>query len=122
MIHEKENREDLELHLKQNGKKFSEQCVTLMREMYKGRKLNGPIVEQEFKMNSRRLRNCIEGRPDIVKRAWRKDLQNNTVVMDYWIDVPPSPTKAAAIAIGQKILDQINARANGIQQDLFTNQ
>lgn len=116
LIHENENREDLEIHLKQNRKKFSQQCVILMEEMYKGRKLNGPIVEQEFKMNSRRLRNCIEGRPDVVKREWRKNKENKTVVMDYWIDITPLPTKAKLIQWAGEFLDK---QAKLVQKELF---
>lgn len=118
MIHELENREDLELHLKQNGKKFSEQCVILMREMYKGRKLNSMIVEREFLYNSRRLRDCREHRPDIVKSRWEVDKDGKTKYMLYWIDVPLPPTKAKAIAEGQKILDMMNNN-NFTQQQLF---
>jgi len=116
MIHERENREDLEAHLKQNGKKFSNQCVTLMIEMYKGRRLSGPVVEQEFKMNSRRLRNCIEGRPDVVKRGWRKDILNNTTVMEYWIDIPMPETKKQLVEWAGNYLEK---KAQLKQQSLF---
>lgn len=117
MLHQFENREDLELHLKQNGKKFGEQCVELMKAMYKGRKLNSMIVEREFLYNSRRLRDCREGRPDIVKSCWVTDADGKTKYVQYWIDIPPSPTKQRAIAEGQKILDAMNDKSK--QGELF---
>lgn len=117
MTHERENREDLELHLKQNGKKFSQQCVILMQEMYKGRKLNAMIVEREYNFNSRRLRDCRECRPDIVKSCWVTDANGKTKYVQYWIDRPISPTKAKAIEEGQRILDAMSDKSK--QGELF---
>ncbi len=109
MLHETENREDLELHLKANKEKFSKQCVVLMEDMYKGKRLNAMIVEREYQFNSRRLRDCRQGRPDIVKSVWIVDKENNTKYVEYWIERPLSPTKAKAVAEGQKILDLMNS-------------
>ena len=118
MIHEAENREDLELHLKQNGKKFNAQCVRLMEEMYKGRRLTSAIIFDEWRYDSRRLRDCRQHRPDIVKSRWEVDKDGKTKYMLYWIDVPLPPTKTKAIAEGQKILDMMN-KNNFTQQQLF---
>ena len=117
MTHEFENREDLELHLKKNGKKFSQQCVVLMQEMYKGKKLNAMIVEREYNFNSRRLRDCRECRPDIVKSCWVTDEDGKTKYVQYWIDRPISLTKQRAIEIGQQILDSMNNKSK--QGELF---
>lgn len=106
LLHERESRDDLELHLKQNGKKFSDQCVTLMREMYKGRKLTHAIAYEEFRCDTRRLRDCRQHRPDIVRSRWETDKDGKTKYMIFWIEVI-HPTKKAAIEVGEQILQQM---------------
>lgn len=113
MIHETENREDLELHLKANGKKFSKQCVRLMEDMYRGRRLNSMIVTQEYKYNDRRLRDCRQHRPDIVKSVWLTDENNNTRFVEYWIDRPVPPSKQESILWATNLLDKMK---DGVKQ------
>ncbi len=76
------------------------------------------MVEQEYHFNSRRLRDCRQHRPDVVKSCWITDKDGKTKVMQYWIEIPPSPTKAAAIKIGEQILEQMRNKGFS-QQQLF---
>ena len=93
ILHQRENSEETELHFKSNGKKFSDQCIILMKAMYWGRKLNSMIVAQEYKFNDRRLRDCRQWRPDLVKSKWAKDEKDNTLYMEYWVETPKQVTK-----------------------------
>jgi hypothetical protein len=117
MLHEFENRDDLTLHLKQNGKKFSDQCVRLMTEMYRGRKLTHKIAYEEFGCDTRRLRDCRQHRPDIVRSRWEVDKDGKTKYMLFWIEIV-HPSKQKAIEMGEKILQQM--RDNELNQgELF---
>jgi len=93
MLHEIENNPDTQSFLKENGKKFSRDCVMAMKLMYGGVRLNGDTCKELYGFHDRRLRDCIAGRPDIVKRAWKKNADGNRLCVEYWIDVPKPPTK-----------------------------
>lgn len=108
MLHQRENNQDSEDFLKSNGKKFSQDCVTAMKLMYSGVKLNGDTCKQLYGFSDRRLRECFTARPDVVKKAWKKDSKGKRLYVEYWISPPQSLTKERAIAEGQKILDAMN--------------
>jgi len=116
LLHDRENREDLDLHLKQNGKKFNAQCVKLMEEMYKGRKLTSAIIFDEWRYDSRRLRDCRQHRPDIVKSRWEVDKDGKTKYMLYWIEII-HPSKKASIEWATELLEKM--KNEGKQQELF---
>lgn len=118
MIHERENNEETESFLKENGKKFSQDCVTALKLMYSGVKLNGNTCKQLYGFHDRRLRECREARPGVVKSAWVKDSTGKRLYVEYWIEPPITPTKAAAIADGQRILDLMNSGGYS-QPELF---
>lgn len=107
MLHKRETTEDTESFLKENGKKFSQDCITAMKLMYGGVKLNGDTCKQLYGIHDRRLRECRQARPDIVKSAWKKDSNGKRLYVEYWIEIM-TPTKAKAIEDGQKILDAMN--------------
>ena len=115
ILHIRENREDLELHLKQNGKKFNKQCVHLMEQMYKGERFTYDIIYTRWKYDSRRLRDCRQHRPDIVKSRWEVDKDNKTRYVIFWIDVPRRPTKSESILWAENYLSNLK------QSELFTN-
>jgi hypothetical protein len=94
MIHEHENNQDTESFLKSNGKKFQGDCVTAMKLMYSGVRLNGDTCKELYGFHDRRLRNCREARPDIVKSAWKLDGNGHRLYVEFWIDVPKPPTKS----------------------------
>lgn len=94
MIHEHENWEDGNSFLKQNGKKFQGDCLMAMKLMYQGIRLNSETCWNVYHIHDRRLRNCREARPDIVKSDWVRDANGKRKYVEYWIDVPKPPTKS----------------------------
>lgn len=115
MLHLRESTIETESFLKQNGKKFSQDCVTAMKLMYQGVKLNGDTCKGLYGFHDRRLRDCRQGRPDIVKSAWKRDSKGNRLYVEFWIDVPLPPTKQKAIAWATEFLD----KQQQIQPTLF---
>ena len=97
MLHQRENNQDTETFLKSNGKKFQGDCVTAMKLMYEGVRLNGDTCKQLYNLHDRRLRNCYEARPDIVKREWKLNHKGKRMYVEYFILIPPKPTKTSVI-------------------------
>ena len=93
ILHEHENNQDTESFLKSNGKKFQGDCVTAMKLMYGGVRLNGDTCKQLYGFHDRRLRNCFEARPDIVKKQWVLDGNGRRKYVEYWIEKIKPPTK-----------------------------
>lgn len=116
MLHETENTLDTELFLKENGEKFSRDCIKAMQLMYMGIRLNGETCKQLYAIHDRRLRDCLAGRPDIVKREWKRDEKGRRLYKEYWIDVPQPPTKKEVI---EKWKEQIKNGAEFKQLDLL---
>jgi hypothetical protein len=118
MLHERENSEETESFLKENGKKFSQDCITALKLMYSGIKLNGNTCKQLYGFHDRRLRELRDAKPGIVKSAWAKNSEGRRLYVEFWIEQPMSKTKAAAIAMGEKILQQMKDRGFN-QGELF---
>ena len=112
MLHERETTEETESFLKQNGKKFSQDCITAMKLMYSGVKLNGDTCKQLYGFHDRRLRECRQARPDVVKSAWKTDSKGKRLYVEFWIEIM-TPTKAKAIEDGQRILDAMEKIKQG---------
>ena len=93
MVHEKENNQDTESFLKSNGDKFKGDCLTAMKLMYQGVRLNGDTCKELYGFSDRRLRNCIAARPDIVKKQWVLDGNGKRKYVEYWIEKIKPPTK-----------------------------
>ena len=93
MIHSKENNQDTESFLKSNGKKFQGDCLTVMKLLYSGLRLNAQLLVEKYHLHDRRLRNCREARPDIVKSGWVHDANGKRLYVEYWVDVPKPVTK-----------------------------
>ena len=111
MLHETENNLETELFLKKNGKKFSQDCITAMKLMYQGVRLNGNTCKQLYGFHDRRLRDCRAARPDIVKSQWVCDRDNNERYVEFWVELPAPPTKKEVIKKWSKY----------VPQDLFGN-
>lgn len=105
MLHERENNQDTESFLKENGKKFSQDCITAMKLMYQGIKLNGETCKQLYGFHDRRLRECRDARPGIVKSAWKRDAAGKRLYVEFWIDTPLPPTKQEAVRWATEFLD-----------------
>lgn len=94
MLHEFENNLDTQEFLKSNGKKFNGDCLIAMKLMYQGLRLNSETCWNVYHIHDRRLRNCREARPDIVKSDWVRDEKGKRKYVEYWIDKPKVyPTK-----------------------------
>ena len=94
ILHEHENSPDTESFLKSNGQKFRGDCITAMKLMYGGVRLNGDTCKELYGFHDRRLRNCREARPDIVKSEWKRNEKGERMYVEFWIDTPKPPTKS----------------------------
>lgn len=92
MIHERENNDISENHLKDNGGKFSRHCVFVLGLMYRGMRLTARQLEREYNIDGRRLRDIFANRKE-CKRDWRKDDKGKNSEMEYWLEIPKQPTK-----------------------------
>ena len=93
MIHERENNADTESFLKSNGKKFQGDCLTVMRLLYSGARLSSKDCWEKYGLHDRRLRNCFQARPDVVKREWKLNGEGKRMYVEYYIQIPKHPTK-----------------------------
>lgn len=98
MIHEFENNDDTQSFLKENGQKFVGDCLIAMKLMYQGVRLNGDTCKELYGIHDRRLRNCRDARPDIVKSEWKRNANGKRLYVEFWIDVPKLPSKTALTA------------------------
>lgn len=119
LLHEKENNEWSENFLKSNGEKFKADCVKVLKLLYTGIRLTGKQVNDTTGMadGGRRLREIYAARKD-CKKGIRMKKEGGLEGVEYWLEIPLPPTKAKAIAEGQKILDMMN-KPNAVQQNLF---
>jgi len=117
MLHEFENNESSEQHLKDNGEKFSRHCNFVLGLLYQGKRLTARQLERDYNVDGRRLRDIFANRSE-CKRQWRKDADGKTQEMEYWLDIPPSPTKQKAIDWATELLDKMKG-GNLEQQNLF---
>ena len=118
LIHERENNPISEMFLKDGGEKFSNDCITVLKILYSGKRYTGKeicdITGQAA--GDRRLRDIFASRKDCMKAPRRKP-NGKLEGMEYWLNIPMPKTKERAIAEGQKILDAMNDKSK--QGELF---
>lgn len=114
LLHEIETSSDTESFLKQNGKKFSQDCINAMKLMYQGIKLNGDTCKHLYGFHDRRLRNCREGRPDIVKSEWKRDANGKRLYVEYWIEIPRPITKTQLIQKTSEAIEKLRVVENNL--------
>ena len=90
-IHQRENNEVSENHLKDNGKKFSRHCNIVLGLMYRGMRITARQLEREYNIDGRRLRDIYANRKE-CKKAWRVE-DGKEIEMEYWLEIPKQPTK-----------------------------
>lgn len=105
LIHERENNEVSEKHLKDNGAKFSRHCCVVLTLMYKGMRLTARQLEREYNIDGRRLRDIFANRKE-CKKEWRVE-DGKEIEMEYWLDIPPYPTKSAVIERSTRVIEMI---------------
>lgn len=108
MLHKRETSPETESFLKENDIKFKGDCLTVIKLLYSGLRLNGHDLVKKYGMDSRRLRNVIAARPDIVCKEWKLNKNGKRMYVEYFIKPILLPTKRQAIEEGQRILDTMN--------------
>lgn len=121
-IHQKENSEWSEQFLKSNGAKFNADVVRVLMLLYSpvGRRLTAKQVNDITGMadGGRRLRDIKAGRKD-CKKGLRHKPGGGLEGVEYWLDIPPYPTKSAVIERSAKVIELMKNIPNGKQQNLF---
>lgn len=109
--HERENNEVSEEFLKDNGAKFNNDCIKVLRLLYTGRKYTAKEINDTLNMadGGRRLRDIYANRKD-CKRQKRYKADGHLEGMEYFLDIPV-PTKKQVI----------EKWSNCVPQDLFGN-
>ncbi len=102
ILHEVENNELSESFLKDNGKKFGDDCVIVLRLLYKGMRLTAKNVNDLTGMadGGRRLRDIIKARKDCKKAVRYTNGKKEGV--EYWLEIPKQPTKESLIAAARE--------------------
>lgn len=108
LLHEAENNESSEQHLKDNGEKFSRHCNFVLGLLYQGMRLNARQLEREYNIDGRRLRDIYANRKE-CKRAWVKGADDKTQVMEYWLDIPTPPSKTEVIIKATKTINALKS-------------
>jgi hypothetical protein len=93
ILHQHENNELSESFLKENGEKFSNQCVMVLRLLYKGIKLTAKQTNDILNIadGGRRLRDLFAFRSDVKKQVRYTNGKKEGV--EYFLDIPKQPTK-----------------------------
>lgn len=106
ILHERENWEGGESHLKDNGEKFNNHCVAVLRLLYQGKRLNARQLETEYGYDGRRIRDVAANRKD-VKKQWVKSSEGKTRYVEYWMEIPAIPTKSMCIQKAERVIEDL---------------
>ncbi len=104
-LHQRENNEISENHLKDNGEKFQRGCVFVLQLLYKGYRLNARQLEVDYNLDGRRLRDVFANRKDVV-REWVKGADGKTKYMEYRMEFPKPPTKQQVITHWDEVIQK----------------
>jgi hypothetical protein len=120
LLHEMENNEWSEQFLKDNGEKFHNDCIVVLRLLYKGMRLTAKNVNDITNMadGGRRLRDIIKFRKDCKKQIRRKP-EGGMEGVEYWLDIPPYPTKNNVIERAAKVINLMQSVGDLKQGGLF---
>lgn len=96
-LHDRENNEWSESFLKENGKKFGDDCVTVLRLLYKGMRLTAKQTNDITGMadGGRRLREIFGHRKECQKAARR--INGKFEGVEYWLEIPQPATKTELV-------------------------
>lgn len=103
LLHEIENNETSERHLKDNGEKFSRHCNFVLSLMYIGKRFTARQLEREYNIDGRRLRDIFANRKE-CKREWLLCHDGKTREMEYWLEIPKPQTKQNVVKFYQQQL------------------
>lgn len=116
MTHLVENNDDSQRHLDENRGKFESDGEFLYRLLKMGKRFSDQEVVSKYGINGRRLRELFNEKSD-VKKQWKLNDKGKRLFVEYFVEMPIPPTKAKAIAEGQKILDAMQEKSK--QGELF---
>jgi hypothetical protein len=102
LLHEIENNEVSQKHLKDNGQKFSRHCNIVITLLYQRKRLTARQLEREYNIDGRRLRDIYANRKE-CKKAWRVE-GGKEIEMEYWLEIPIPPTKSEVIEKAGKVI------------------
>lgn len=112
LTHEIENNQDSEKHLSENREKFESDCLFLLKEMMKGRRLSAQDVN-DMKINDRRLRELFsEGK---CKKEWKLNENGKRMFVQYFIPKIETPSKTKNIEKAKQFFDLLKNKATQIK-------
>lgn len=117
LLHEKENNQETESFLKDNGEKFNNHCVEVLKLLYRGLKLSSRELETQYNMDGRRLRDIYAARKD-CKREWKRDENGKRLYVQYYLNIPKPPTKTKLQQWFSEYQEEQRVK-NYLQQSLF---
>lgn len=105
ILHKHENNPETESFLKDNGKKFNQQCIDVLKVLYSGRRYTAYEISRllDIADGGRRLRDIYAFRSD-CKREWRKSDDGKRAEVEYYLDIPKQPTKGDVVSFYQQQL------------------
>ena len=107
LLHERENDASTEEFFKSNGEKFQGDNLTAMRLMSSGIRMTSQDCWVKYGIHDRRLRDCHNARPDMVKKEWKLNDEGKRMYMEYFIPKFKPPTKKELMAnINKKLVQQ----------------
>jgi len=118
IIHLKENSPELQSFLDENEVKFNGDALTVLRLLYSGIRLTSMELVSKYNIADRRLRDLHAEFPNKVKKKWVLDDKGKRKYVEYYVDIPPSPTKAKAIEWATDTLERMRDR-EFVQRQLF---
>ncbi len=106
MTHERENNGFSQEFLNEHLEKFNGDNKIVMQLLFSGKRLTARELEKEYDIDGRRLRDCIEARPDLVKREPRMTEDGKkTKWVEYFIPPFKPPTKKELTKYYQQQID-----------------
>lgn len=115
LLHDRENNEVSEMFLKENGIKFSNQCVMVLRLLYNGMKLTAKQTNDILNIadGGRRLRDIHANRKDCKKQV--RITNGKWEGVEYFLEIPRPETKTKVISNWTEFL----GKAELTQKTLF---
>lgn len=97
ILHNRENNEVSEMFLKENGKKFGNQALMVLRLLYKGMRLTAKQTNDILGIadGGRRLRDIYANRKDCNRQV--RITNGKLEGMEYYLNIPKYPTKEKTI-------------------------
>jgi ABC-type sugar transport system ATPase subunit len=114
--HDQENNPESAQHLKENRKKFSQQCLKLMELLNQGKRLTvANAIGYGIMSLPRRVLDCRENGLKI-QDEWVKDGNGKRLYKEYFITITTRPNKKQ---VTEKVKKDLNDNPKWVQPDLL---